>query len=191
MSLSARKVPDVLLFAAVTAHNLEVRDRVASSTSYPHADVTSLAGGNYTAPTLTQYLVAGSAVDLPSTMAVAESARRVLQAHLQDAGAAATLWGGAHKSADGTNLALITLTAAPTSVDLPSVIIVLNALKSACNPHVNQTGVHFTADGTNTISAAAASDLPSSETLAAAIQTFVNAHVAFAGATTTVTPVSA
>src|SRR5580693_6104961 len=129
MSIKARKVPDALLPALIVAHNLEVRERVQSATTYPHYDVTSVTGGNYTAPTTTPLLVVGTAVDLPSTIAVAESARRVLTKHMSEAGSITNLWGGPHKAADLVNPILFAVLAAPTAVDLPSVIIVLNAEK--------------------------------------------------------------
>jgi uncharacterized protein YejL (UPF0352 family) len=191
MSIRARKVPDALMYALVAAHNLEVRERVSSATTYPHADVTSVTGGNYTAPTTTPLLVVGSAVDLPSTVAVAESARHVLAKHFAEAGTLNNLYGGPHKAADTVNAVLIALAAAPLSVDLPSVLVVLNAEKVACNAHVSQAGAHFHNDGVNSVTAANASDLPSAEALATAIAAFALAHFAFAGTTQTVTAISA
>jgi hypothetical protein len=198
MGYPTRKTTDALTIALVAAHNLGVRARIGSLTTYPHADATSTFSGNYQAPVITAMQVTGTAVDLPSTITVAEQVRTILLAHFADAGTAQNLWGGAHKAADATNVAGISYTTIPkissSTGTLAQVETLLNALKTACNAHVGQSGVHFTNDGTNSVSASNATDLPSSETLASGsggLKAFVNAHVTFTDGSATVIPVSA
>jgi hypothetical protein len=198
MSIKARKQPDALTNALISASNQTARAYVAGSTTYPHVDVTSTTGGNYQAPTTSPLLVTGTAVDLSSTITVAEQIRTVLFTHFNDAGAATNLYGGAHKAADTTNATPISYATIakilPATGTLSQVEALLNALKTACLAHVSQSGVHFTNDGTNTVSAANATDLTSSETLASGsggLKAFVNAHIQFASAAVTVTPIPA
>lgn len=83
--------------------------------------------------------------------------------------------------------------ASPTAADLPTVIVMANALKAELNTSFASAlqktitsstygqGVHMVADATNTIAAAAASDLATSITLLNAIKTAFNAHLTQAG----------
>jgi hypothetical protein len=175
MALTVRKITHSMAFALVSQLNAFLKSFVTNNATlaYPHFDTTSLqVASDYTTPSSTPLQVtAATAVDLPSTITLAENLRSVMQAMMGD-----TL---AHKASDATNLALITLTAAPLSVDLPSVEIVLNAEKAALNAHFTQSGIHAHSDTTNTVSTAAATTLTTAEALANALTTAVNAHIVF------------
>jgi len=198
MALEIRKLTDALVIGNTLGLNLKIRADASALYSYPHADVTSTSGGNFQAPTTTPVVVAGTAIDLPSTITAAEQARTALYKHFMDGQSATTLWAGAHKAADTVNAALISFATialvSSTTGTLAQVIVLLTALKAASNAHVSQSGVHFTNDGTNSVTASAAVDLPTSETLATGtggLKAFVAAHVQFAGAAMTVKPISA
>lgn len=184
MAMQIRKTTDAMVFAIVTAFNLCWRWFVTNKTTYPHADITSTTGGNYTAPTTTALTVAAAnATNLATGITLAEAVRSWMLVHLNDGGASTNGYGGAHKAADTTNYALITYTASAkltSSSSQGNLNTLLNLLKSTANAHVSQSGVHFTNDGTNTVSASDATDLASSETLANALKTWCNAHGAFA-----------
>jgi hypothetical protein len=195
MALKTRKTPDVMLFGLVHAFNLLVRWIVGSITTYPHADVTSTPGGNYQLPTATAlHVTAAAATTLATGITLGEDVRGVTLKHLADGGSAFNAYGGAHKAADATNIALIAyatiakLTATSTQGQLNTL---LNALKTVALAHVSQAGVHFTADATNTVAAADATDLASSETLANALKAWANAHIDFAGSAQTIDLVAA
>ena len=72
------------------------------------------------------------------------------------------------------------LAALVVAVDQGTANTLLNGLKAAFNAHFTQAGVHVYNDGTNTISAASATNLATSETLANAIATAITAHFASA-----------
>lgn len=196
MALKPRKVPDELVFGLVQAHNLSVRAFVATTTN-PHADITSTQSGSYTAPVLTQLAVAATASSLATSITAAEQIRVILLAHFADAGSSANLYGGAHKAADATNTALISYTTIPqltSSATLAQVEALLNACKTAVNAHVGQSGVHFTNDGTNSVTAANATDQTTSNTLATGsggLKAFIVAHLAAASTSVTIQPTSA
>jgi hypothetical protein len=198
MAYEIRKLTDAFAWGVVQALNLKIRADAIALYSYPHADVTSTSGGNYQAPTTTPVVVAATAVDLPSTITAAEQARTALYKHFMDGQSAANFWGGAHKAADTVNAALISYATialvSSTTGTLAQVIVLLTALKAASNAHVSQSGVHFTNDSTNSVTASAAVDLGTSETLATGtggLKAFVAAHVQFAGAARTIKPVAA
>lgn len=197
MALLPRKVPDELVFALVQAHNQSVRQYVGASTSYPHADITSTQSGNYTAPVLTQLAVAATASSLATSITAAEQIRTILLAHFADAGSSANLYGGAHKAADTTNIVGIRysdLAKLTSSSTLAAVETLLIACKVAANAHVSQSGVHFTNDTTNSVTAANAVDQGTSNTLATGtggLKAFIAAHLALASAAQTIQPGSA
>lgn len=191
MAIRTRKQTDDIAYAMVLAHNLEVRERVNTAATYPHADITSVTSADYKRPNPTTLAIVGVTTALSDVIALAENARAVLRTHFDDAGSASNLWGGAHKTADATNKALLTLLAAPLATNQATVNVVLNAEKAAINAHVGQATVHFTNDGVNSIVAADATDLASSKVLAAAIKSVGNAHIIFAGTTQTINLVEA
>lgn len=134
-----------------------------------HGDQTASAeAGDWSiaAQTLLQ-VTAATAVDLATSITMANQIRQVLNLMMADA--------VAHLVADTTNPV-----ATAIAVDLTSVEALLNAEKTAFNAHLAQAGVHITNDTTNTVATANATDLPSSEALANALKTAINAHLASA-----------
>lgn len=184
MAMQVRKTTDAVAFALVSAFNLAWRWFVTNKTTYPHADKTSTTSGSYMAPTTSALTVtAADASNLATGITLAEAVRTWMLVHLLDGGASTNGYGGAHKAADSTNYALITYTASAklTSTSSQSDLnTLLNLLKAKANAHVSRAGVHFTNDGTNSVVAADATDLASSETLATALKAWCNAHGAFA-----------
>lgn len=116
-------------------------------------------------PTATNLsITATNAVDLPTSIALANQMRFAYIAHIADA--------VAHVAADTTN----TLSTA-VAVDLASTITLLNAIKAAFNLHIAVAASHVFADNLNNVATANASDLPTSQTLANALKTALNAHL--------------
>lgn len=141
-------------------------------TSQFHRDISGVAGGDFRFPTSTTLAVsAATAVDLPTTLALAKNIQGVCHVHLPD--------DAAHLLSDNTYLSLDGYAIDNTSgaSQLSSVILLLNAAKAIINVHYTASGVHVNNDATNTISTAGATDLASSETLANAIKTKINAHI--------------
>jgi len=170
MAITIRKIPGALMFGVALALNAFVRAFVDNETTLAHYDITSTAGGDYTAPTSSPLqVVSSSTADLAHVITMAEEIRAVLVVHLSDA--------IAHKVADTTNLALITLTAVPTATDQATVNTLLNAISTALTAHDSQSGVHAHNDGTNLITAPAATNLATSKALAADARAQTNAHI--------------
>jgi hypothetical protein len=119
--------------------------------------------------------VSPTAADLPSVIVMANNLFAEFNAHMASA-CSSTTGQGAHLLADTTNGPLTTAAA----VDQGTADTLLNAIKTAFNAHLTQSGVHAHNDGTNTVAAANATNLGTSITLANALQTAVNAHFAAA-----------
>lgn len=115
------------------------------------------------------------AVDLPTTITLANNLKAELNTHMASA-CDPTTGQGVHLAADATNGPIATANA----TDLASSETLLNAIKTKFNAHLTQAGVHCTNDATNTVATTNAVDLPTSEALANALQTAINAHFAAA-----------
>lgn len=183
MSLSISH--QAILYALLKAHNDERKEEVEDDSTYPHYDKSGLTSGDYTCPTVTPYAVTSA---IPTTLATvitrAEDIRSILLAHMGDAfgSSAEPLKAGAHRAADATNIALITTATIPL-LTATSSQSAANALLNACNAacaHFLSTAAHPVADDTNAISAADASDLATSITLATELGTDITAHIIFA-----------
>jgi hypothetical protein len=74
-----------------------------------------------------------------------------------------------------------TTDASPTAADLPTVLVMANALKAEYNAHIALADAHIAADATNVVAAATAVDQATANTLLTAIKTAYNAHCAQAG----------
>jgi hypothetical protein len=74
-----------------------------------------------------------------------------------------------------------TVDASPTAADLPTVIVMANALKAEFNAHGAMADAHVAADATNVTTAAAATDQATSNTLLTELKADYNAHCAQAG----------
>lgn len=134
-----------------------------------HADQTSSTNSpdpvNPSATFLT--VTASNAADLPTSIALANNIRQVLNQMMADS--------TSHLVADTTNPVTTAI-----AVDLTTTEALLNACKTAFNAHLTQSGVHVFNDDLNNVSTTNATDLPSSETLANALKTAINAHLASA-----------
>jgi hypothetical protein len=178
MAIKVKSGTDAMLYGLAAAHNTNWRDHVKENTSFPHADVTSSgdSGPDFRNPTTTALAgSAAAATSLALTITSANQSLKIAQLHFADA--------LAHKAADTTNGTTLAVSALASTATQGATNTRLNLIKAACNLHVSQLGVHFTNDGTNTIATADASDLATSEALADAIQSFLTAHIAFAGTT--------
>lgn len=174
MAITVRKLTRPLALAMSAAVNATIRSIVDTvATTLPHYDITGSTSGTDAAPVITPLAVtAATAVDLPTTIALAENIRSVMLTMMADT--------VAHKIADATNIALITVATVPTAVDQGTVDTLLAALKAAHNAHCSQSGVHSHSDATNTNSTTAATTLVTSEALANALAANVTAHILFA-----------
>lgn len=182
MSISVRKGASASIEHTLIAQFNNLRQTVAKNSSQFHADITSLgttgsAAGLATAASITSTLPA-NATDLPTSLALANALQSLSAMHAADA--VNTLYhnAGSHLIADTTNAP--TLAAIPAATTLVTAEAVANGLKAFWNAHFTQTGVHVGNDGTNTISAAAATDQGTTNTLLNAVKTAVVAHVASA-----------
>jgi len=159
-----------------------LRQSAAKNGNFFHTDVTSngttgdplLREGNGLSAASAASTLPTNAVDLPTSVALANALQALAARHAADSVAAHQSAAGAHLISD-TALA-VTLAAVPAAVLLPSVQTLANAEKTFWNAHFTSAGVHVTNDATNTIAAAAASDQPTSNTLLNAIKTAVVAH---------------
>lgn len=101
-------------------------------------------------------------------VALANDVKRKLNVHYADM--------AAHKSVQS---AAITTADAITGDSLATAIALANACKASFNTggHINTSNVHHNADGTNTITAANASDQASLDTLLTELKSDINAHI--------------
>ena len=195
-----------LMTGCILAHNKLVA--TVGIASKPHSDVTSVNSATdndsfVSAGMPTPLAATGTAVDLPSAIALVNAVYAVAIQHLPDAVSADAYACGAHRTPDLGNLAAV-VAAFPSgfspgaaalqapnglayvatgnaAADLAATIARANALKTALNAHATQAGVHYANDATNfPIATATASDLPTLLALAAAVKTAINAHVIFA-----------
>lgn len=160
-------------YAMVAALNALIRKIVDSDATYPHYDVTGVPAGSYRSPSATALqVVATSTVDLAHVKTMANECRQVLYAHMTDS--------NAHKVADATNAALITIVALPDLVTADTqgtTDTYLTTLTAAYEAHRTQSGVHSHNDTTNLITATGAVDLASSKLLVADDKAQINAHI--------------
>lgn len=134
-----------------------------------HGDCTCVTTGDQMFPAVTQIqtLAPTNAVDLPTSIALANALKFICLNHAADT--------CAHKAADTTNAP--TLAAIANAVDLPSVILVANGLKAFANAHYTQAGVHINNDTFNTNATTAASDQSTSNTLLNALKGQLVLHI--------------
>lgn len=131
-----------------------------------HADQTPAStaiGGTTTQLSVT----AAAATDLPTSIALANNMRQVLNLMIAD--------GVAHLVVDATNVV-----SAALATDLTTAQTLLNAEKTAFNAHLTQAGVHFINDTVNTVATANATDQSSANALAIALKAAINLHIASA-----------
>ena len=159
---------------------------VGAAGSHTHAAgsfAAAPAGGGYFHFDVGEYpITAPTAVDLPTSQAVLYAVVVWFYNHVGTTGDVGSGDALAHVTIDTTNqltgtlqtlLAVVTPSAAPT---LATLITAANAYKASFNAHLTQSGVHDNNDGTNTVVASNATDLPSLETLCNAIAASCTAH---------------
>lgn len=131
-----------------------------------HADQSPLgAAADAKQPSATFLTVsAANATDLPTSIALANNIRQVLNQHMADS--------VSHVVIDATN----PVTTAVAS-DLATTEALLNASKTAFNAHIALAAAHVFVDAINTVATANATDLASSETLANAMKAAINLHL--------------
>lgn len=151
-----------------------IRQYVDNDTTLAHYEKSGTTIGDYTQPSISalQLSYATPPADLAAVKAAANAARAILYAHFTDA--------NAHKASDTTNAALISTTTLAELVTADSqgtTNTFLNALETAYAAHRTQANIHSHNDTTNLITAADATDLASSKTLATDVKTQTNAHI--------------
>jgi hypothetical protein len=165
-----------------------LRQSAAKAGTFFHADVTSNAtagdpmvrdGSGLTATSAAVTLPA-NAVDLPSSILLANALQALLATHAADAISSHASAAGAHLIPDTVNAPA--LAAVPVAVDQGTTDTLANAEKTFLNAHFTQAGVHVTNDAVNTIAAAAATTLPTGITLLNAMRAACVAHFASAPA---------
>jgi hypothetical protein len=178
MSLNVRNIPDAVAYAMVAANNQRIADSIGS---FFHMSQTEDVSADYRNPVLTRVRITSANSSSEATaVALVNEIKADLNKHFAD--------DIAHDTAVS---AQITTADAVTGDSLVTALALANAIKAALNTHYAAANVHFTNDGTNTISAANATDQTSLNTLLNEIKTDLNAHFASAPAGTWLKIVSA
>lgn len=164
MAYTTRNVPDEMIFSLVAAHNLRQAEAVAS---FFHADTTQVTSGDYRARVVADdtpaLSIGGNPTDATTVISFTNGLRKLLNRHFADT--------NAHDSA------VTAATASVAATDLTTAITAANLLKAEYTAHLTESNVHFNNDGTNTISAADATNQTTAITLLTELRTDVGAHV--------------
>lgn len=169
MAYLVRKNSEEFYFAMAKAFR-ELRALSGIVGSNFHRDLTSVVTtGSFREPVAaTLAITAANATDLATSLTLAAQIDYVFRAMIAD--------DNAHKVKD-TN---VPANAIPT--DLSTALTWANDVKSKYNTHIASTTYHYTADATNTIAAANATDQTSLNTLLNELKTDMTAHIAGAPA---------
>ena len=168
MSVKIRKAQSASEPAVVAAINALIAARLSTQI---HRDKTSTPTGTSLSPTSTPLLIASAAsTSLATSITLANEIKGVLKFHMAD--------DSAHLEADTTNTAFDGYALAS---NLATGILLANAMKVNYEVHRVSTVFHVNADSTNTISASAATDQSSLNTLLDELKLDINAHCADAG----------
>ena len=179
MAIQSRSDVSELVLALVYAHNAMQSELV--SDGY-HRDLTQNTNGplldeaNIKLTTVTVSL--GNAVDLASTVALGNQLLGVLNQHMFDDQAHLVRDLVNQPNQDGYLTVQANLDA---DSGLSEIIVNLNALKVLFNAHLTASGVHPNNDTVNSVATANATNLGTAQTLANALKTSVNAHMASVG----------
>lgn len=142
-------------------------------TTQVHRDKTSTPAGDSLNPSSTLLAIASAnASSLGTSITLANEIKGVLKVHMAD--------DSAHLAADAVNIAFDGYALAS---NLATGIALANAIKVNYEVHRVSTVFHLNADSTNTISASAATDQSSLNTLLNELKTDINAHIANGGST--------
>lgn len=171
MAYVVRKNSEAFYFAMVKALR-ESRALAGVVASNFHRDTTSVVStGSFTDPVATTLSVtAANASDLATSLTLLIQIDAAFRTMIAD--------DNAHKVKD----TIVPANAQTTIVDLASAQTAANDIKAKFNTHIASTTFHYTADATNTIAAANASDQTTLNTLLNAMKTAINAHIAGAPA---------
>lgn len=171
MAYLVRKNSEAFYFAMAKALR-ESRALAGVVASNFHRDTTPGATtGSFQDPVATTLSVAAAnATDLPTSLVLVVQIDAVFRAMVAD--------DNAHKVKDVN----VPANAQTSIVDLASAILAINDIKAKHNTHIASTVYHFTADAVNAIATANATDQTSLNTLANAVKTAINAHIAGAPA---------
>jgi hypothetical protein len=204
-TIYANKDVETLCRALVNQYNA-LHDGYTLSTTqgaaYFHRDISGIAAGDYRFPTSTNLQVSyANGTDLPSTLKLAAghdgyavsidgyiSIQGALHYHFLDD--SAHLYRDLSDTSDaykGVGLDGYVIDNTSATTQLSSLILLLNAAKVLFNAHLTAqtdatettvaTNIHVVNDTTNSVATANATDLPSSEALAIALKTAINAHI--------------
>ncbi len=175
MAITVRKNSEEIYLAIAYAYNTQ-QSVVSQSLAdgYIHRDATQVTNspllslGGVTLTTIT--VSAAAATSLATSITLANQIFGVLNVHLTD--------DQVHLTTDFVNLPSLDGYMNVLAVDLPTVEVLLNAEKALFNAHLTQSGVHQINDVVNTVVAANATSQSTANTLANALKTAVNAHMA-------------
>lgn len=117
-------------------------------------------------------IATADASDLATCVTLANAIKAFYNLHAASACSATT--------GQGAHIAVGTANATAAATDLTTVQALANGLKTTYEAHRVLTTLHATADATNTISAATATDLATSITMLNELKLDINAHVAAA-----------
>jgi hypothetical protein len=169
MAFHVRRGSGAVLPALVAAVNA-LRPAMAAAGQHFHADITSVAGGDFTAPiSVPAEITAPRATDLPTLLRLCADVGGKLSVHFRDA--------LAHRTAD-TASAL----ASGPPLDLTQAQAFLNDCKAKWNAHLTRAGVHYTNDAPNAIGAPDATNLQTAMDLANTIRAVLTPHITSAPA---------
>lgn len=164
MSVKPRAMSDEILYALVLANNQRQTDNISTNFHLDRTSAAPTAGVDYKNPTVTRSAVSlAAATDAATRVALANQIRSVLNVHFVDA--------IAHNTAVSPVLTVAVAT------DTTSAIALVNDIKAKYNVHLSAANVHFTNDGTNTVTNADATDATTLQTLVNEIRGDVIAHM--------------
>lgn len=173
-TIFSRKNVDAVCRACAQQYNALHEATISTSTDGYHRDISGVVdtGDSFSNPiSKSLQVTAASATTLPTVLLSALNIQAVLHMHFADA--------EAHLKADSVNVGLdgyaIDNTSATTQQS--SANLMLNAAKVVLNAHLTQSGVHRKSDTANSVATTDASNLATSETLANALKSAINAHI--------------
>ena len=143
----------------------------ANLSTQVHRDKTSTPAGDSLNPSSTLLAIASAAASsLGTSITLANEIKGVLAVHMADT--------SAHLVADSTN---VNFDGYALASNLATGIALANAIKVDYEAHRVDTSSHVNADSTHTISASAATDQNSLNTLLNELKSDINAHIADGG----------
>ncbi len=163
MPLTIRRGSGAVEYALVAQLDA-LRRLVAQAAGQFHLEVSSIGGGDFTAPVaLPLVFAAAPATDLPSLLTLCSEMAGRHRVHTHD--------GFAHLAADTQDDL-----AKPAPATLADAIAFVNDAKAKFNAHLSQAGVHVVNDP-NPITAPNAADLQTAMDLANTYRALFNAHI--------------